>query len=65
MTALERAIYRFLREIFAYGIVLLVKFILENVEILHVPIYLVPVISAVLNALAKFIREKWAIDIKL
>jgi TRAP-type mannitol/chloroaromatic compound transport system permease large subunit len=65
MNNLKRAIYRFLRIIVAYVIVLLLRYILDYYTDLNIPVIIVPIISAVLNAVAKFFREQWGIDIKL
>ena len=65
MNALKRAIIRLVRILLAYVIVLVVKYIAEFYSDFSIPSYIVPVVSAILNAIAKFFREKWGIDVKV
>jgi len=62
---MKKAIHRFIRIIVAYFVTLLLKFVLENAADFNIPTIVLPVISAVLNAVAKYIREKWDIDVKI
>lgn len=65
MTALERALYRLIRILLAYCVVIVLRFVIDNATDFLIPQWAVPILMAVLNAIAKFLREKWYIDIKL
>lgn len=62
-TPTESAIIRFFRVFLAYAIVLLIKLILKYLDLFNLPDLLIPVLSALLNAIAKYIRDKYNIDI--
>ena len=65
MKNLLRAAWRFLRIVIAYGIVAGVISIIKGGENSLLPLWLVPLAAALLNAIAKFIRDKWKIDVKI
>jgi len=65
MTPTERAIYRFVRVLLSGAISYGIKYLIENLSDFNIPIYLVPVVQALLNALAKYLREKDIINIPL
>ncbi|MEM2447025.1 MAG: hypothetical protein QW734_10250 [Candidatus Bathyarchaeia archaeon] len=62
-TPTESAIIRFFRVFLAYAIVLVIKLILKYLDLFNLPDLLIPVLSALLNAIAKYIRDKYNIDI--
>jgi hypothetical protein len=49
----------------AYGVVYGISAVLKGQIGIEVPVWLIPIISAGLNALAKYFRDKWGIDIQL
>jgi hypothetical protein len=65
MSATERAIFRFIRVIIAGAIAYGIKYLTENLTDFNIPIYLVPVVQALLNAIAKYLREKDIINLPL
>ena len=65
MKNLLRAGWRFLRIVIAYGIVAGVNSILSGGADSLLPWWLVPIVSAALNAISKFFRDKWKIDVKV
>jgi hypothetical protein len=56
---------RFFRIVLAYGVVYGISAVLKGQIGVEVPVWLIPIISAGLNALAKYFRDKWGIDIQL
>jgi hypothetical protein len=56
---------RFLRIALAYGLCYGIAAVLKGQAGVEVPVWLIPIASAGLNALAKFFRDKWGIDIQL
>jgi len=65
MRAFWNPLERFLRIVLAYGLVYGIAAVLKGQVGVDIPPWLVPIISASLNALAKFFRDKWGVDIQL
>jgi hypothetical protein len=65
MKGLPNALERFVRIILAYGIVYGLNAVAHGVLGFSIPFFLMPVVSAFLNSIAKWIRDKWQIDIQL
>jgi len=59
------ALWRFLR----VGLIGLVLYIVDHatgfLSSLHLPFWLLPLATAALNALSKWIRDKWGVDLKI
>jgi len=58
-------LWRFARIIIGYGIVYGVNALIKEISGLGLPVVLIPLVSAALNALAKYIRVRWKIDLKI
>jgi hypothetical protein len=56
---------RFLRVVLAYGVCYGVAALLRGEVGVEIPAWIIPVAGAVLNALAKWFRDKWGVDIQL
>jgi len=65
MKKLPNSLERFLRIVLAYGIIYGIRALLNGTAGVDIPLWIVPLISALLNAIAKWIRDKWGIDIQL
>jgi len=61
----KRALWRLLRILAAYLIIYGVRELVRCSNGFTLPAWMVPVIAAVLNAVAKFVRDEWRIDIRL
>jgi hypothetical protein len=59
------ALWRLLRTALAYAIVYVLDNFVGFLKDLHLPIIILPLISAAINALSKWIRDKWGIDLKV
>jgi len=59
------ALWRMARTVIGYGIIYGANTLLGLLGAFHLPFWAVPIISAALNALSKWIRDKWGIDIKI
>jgi hypothetical protein len=56
---------RFLRIVIAYGLVYGIAALLKGQAGVEIPPWLITIISAGLNALAKYFRDKWGVDIQI
>ena len=65
MINLLRALGRFARIVIAYGIVAGLNSMISGGADSLLPWWLIPIVSAALNAIAKFFRDKWKIDVKV
>lgn len=65
MNPAERATIRLIRGTLAGIAVLTLKTIAENLTKTNIPVIVIPIAQAVLNAIAKYIRDKYKKDIIL
>lgn len=59
------ALWRLARIVIGYGIVYGVNALVKEIGGLGLPAIALPLVSALLNAISKWIRDKWGIDVKV
>jgi len=65
MAKWKRAVLRFIRIVVAYGLVYGANQLTGKVTGDPLPAWLLPIISALINAILKYLRDKWGLDIKV